>query len=177
MSAVTAAWIVSGITSPDEASRVLGGRFWRELCLAHDREVTTLPPLATTARTRGQELPDILTVVTDADQEAQLRSALDAIGLRLSVASTVDEAIAKLHRESSIRMLLLDVDQPGFAARPLLRQLRASFTWAGLPFLLLLRENDTATGELLESYGVSDYLYKPFNPEEFQARIRAILTR
>ena len=177
MSAVTADWIVSGVTSPEEASRVLGGRFWRELCVAHDHAVTSLPPLATDARTRVQNLPDILTVVADAQQEAQLRSALDAIGLQLSVANTVEEAIEKLRRESSIRMLLLDVDQPDIEARPLLRQLRASFTWAGLPFLLLLRENDAETGELLESYGVSDYLYKPFDAATLAQRVKAVLSR
>ncbi len=177
MSTVTADWIVSGVTSPDEASRVLGGRFWRELCIAHDHPVTTLPPLATDARTRAQHLPDILTVVTDAEQETLLRSALDSIGLLLSVANTIEEAIEKLRRESSIRMLLLDVDQPGIEARPLLRQLRASFTWAGLPFLLLLRENDEETGELLESYGVSDYLYKPFDATTLAQRVKAVLSR
>jgi DNA-binding response OmpR family regulator len=37
--------------------------------------------------------------------------------------------------------------------------------------------NDTATGELLETYGVSDHLYKPFEPEVLLARVKALLLR
>ena len=177
MSAVTADWIVSGVTTPDEASRVLGGRFWRELCIANDHAMTSLPPLATETRAGQTNLPDVLTIAADPARVEPLRSALDSIGLQLSVAAGIDEAVENLHRESSIRMLLLDVDQPDIDARPLLRQLRTSFTWAGLPFLLLLRENDTETGELLESYGVSDYLFKPFEPAQLIERVKAALSR
>jgi CheY-like chemotaxis protein len=177
MSSVTADWIVSGVTTPEEATRALGGRFWRELCLAHDHAFASLPPLATTSRARDTDLPDILTIAPDAQEAEKLRSTLNAIGLQLSVANTIDEAIAKLQQESSIRMLLLDVDQSDIETRPLLRKLRASFTWAGLPFLLLLRENDKETEDLLETYGVSDYLFKPFDDAQLIQRIKGVLSR
>ncbi len=177
MTALTSDWIVSGATTPDEASRVLGGRFWRELCLAHDHAITSLPPMATDTRVRKTDLPDVLTLAGSPDDAESLRETLDNIGLKLQVATSHDEAIDVLQRESNISLLVLDVDMPGVETRPLLRQLRASFTWAGLPFLLLLRENDTETSELLESYGVSDYLHKPFTPEELQMRVKALMRR
>ena len=177
MSAVTADWIVSGVTTADEASRVLGGRFWRELCVTHDHPVTSLPPMATGPRVQQKQLPDVLLLETDVAQAESLRNTLGEEGLDVVVASTIDEALDRLHRESSFRMLLLDIDQPGIEPRPLLRQLRTSFTWAGLPFLLLLGEDDAATGDLLETYGVSDYLYKPYSPEQLNERVKAVLSR
>ncbi len=177
MTTLTSDWIVSGATTPDEAARVLGGRFWRELCIAHDHAITSLPPMATDVRVRKTDLPDVLTLATRPEEAEQLGESLDAIGLRLSVASSLDEAVETLHRESNISLLVLDVDQPDVETRPLLRQLRASFTWAGLPFLLLLRENDAETRELLESHGVSDYLHKPYTDEELQARVKALMRR
>ena len=119
----------------------------------------------------------MLTLASTPTEAERLRETIQGIGLELCVATGLDEAIEMLHRHSSISLLLLDIDQPGTEPRPLLRQLRTSFTWAGLSFILLLRENDTETGELLESYGVSDYLYKPFTPEELQVRVKAVLTR
>jgi len=177
LSAVAADWIISGVTTADEASRVLGGRFWRELCEVHDHPVTTLPPLATTMQERNAAHPDILLVEPNDTQENALRQILDSIGLDIVTASGIDAALEILHRESTIRLLLLDIDIPGTEPKALLRQLRTSLTWAGLPFVLLLRENDTATGELLDGYGVSDYLYKPFTPEHLQERIKAVLAR
>ena len=176
LTAVTADWIVSGATSPEEAARVIGGRFWRELCVAHDHPYSSLPT-ASGAKSRKGAMHDVLTIASTPEEVEGLRTALDGIGLQLSVAGSVDAAVETLQRESGIRMLLLDIDQPGVEARPLLRQLRASFTWAGLPFLLLLRQDDSETGELLEAYGVSDYLYKPFTPVQLADRVKAILSR
>ncbi len=177
LSAVAADWIVSGVTTADEASRVLGGRFWRELCQVHDHPVTTLPPLASAGQMEDARHPDVLLIEPDTAQGDALQQALEAIGLDLITAADTDSALEILHRESAIRLLLLDIDIPGTEPRALLRELRTSFTWAGLPFILLLREDDAATGELLDGYGVSDYLYKPFTPEQLQERIKAVLAR
>src|SRR5258706_11258999 len=98
---------------------------------------------------------------------------LGGAGFRLTIAATAREGEALLKRET-FDALILDLMLPDADGLDLCRRLRAS---TDVPILML-----TARGEPMDrvvglEIGADDYLAKPFEPRELQARLRAILRR
>jgi DNA-binding response OmpR family regulator len=98
---------------------------------------------------------------------------LGGAGFRLTVAGTGHEGEALLKRET-FDAVILDLMLPDADGLDLCRKLRAT---SDVPILML-----TARGEPMDrvvglELGADDYLAKPFEPRELQARLRAILRR
>src|SRR4051812_32291104 len=98
---------------------------------------------------------------------------LGGAGFRVTVAGTAREGEALLKRET-FDAVILDLMLPDADGLDLCRKLRTS---SDVPILML-----TARGEPMDKVvgleiGADDYLAKPFEPRELQARLRAILRR
>jgi DNA-binding response OmpR family regulator len=98
---------------------------------------------------------------------------LGGAGFRVTVAGTAREGEAIVKREA-FDAIILDLMLPDADGLDLCRRLR---TVSDLPILML-----TARGEPMDrvvglEVGADDYLAKPFEPRELQARLRAILRR
>jgi DNA-binding response OmpR family regulator len=98
---------------------------------------------------------------------------LGGAGFRVTVANTGREGEALLKREA-FDAVILDLMLPDADGLDLCRRLRGS---TDVPILML-----TARGEPMDrvvglEVGADDYLAKPFEPRELQARLRAILRR
>ena len=98
---------------------------------------------------------------------------LGGAGFRVTIAGTGREGEALLKRQT-FDALILDLMLPDADGLDLCRLLRAS---TDVPILML-----TARGEPMDrvvglEIGADDYLAKPFEPRELQARLRAILRR
>ena len=98
---------------------------------------------------------------------------LGGAGFRVTVAPTAREGEALLKRET-FDAVILDLMLPDGDGLDLCRRLRAV---SEVPILML-----TARGEPMDrvvglEIGADDYLAKPFEPRELQARLRAILRR
>ncbi len=113
-------------------------------------------------------------MIDDDDRLAGMVSDyLGGAGFRLTVAGTGREGEALLKRET-FDAVILDLMLPDADGLDLCRKLRAS---SDVPILML-----TARGEPMDrvvglELGADDYLAKPFEPRELQARLRAILRR
>jgi len=115
----------------------------------------------------------ILMIDDDARLAAMVSDYLGGAGFRLTVAGTGREGEALLKRES-FDAVILDLMLPDADGLDLCRRLRGS---TDVPILML-----TARGEPMDrvvglEVGANDYLAKPFEPRELQARLRAILRR
>jgi DNA-binding response OmpR family regulator len=115
----------------------------------------------------------ILMIDDDARLAGMVSDYLGAAGFRLTVAGTAREGEALLRRES-FDALILDLMLPDADGLDLCRRLRGT---TDVPILML-----TARGEPMDrvvglEVGADDYLAKPFEPRELQARLRAILRR
>src|SRR5262245_59667437 len=117
--------------------------------------------------------PHILVVDDDKEIRALLSKFLTKNGLRVSVAADGRE-MRRVLEEAKIDLIVLDVMLPGDSGLTLCGQLRATTTIPILMLTAVAEETDRIIG--LEM-GADDYLPKPFNPRELQARIRAILRR
>ncbi|SKA27232.1 DNA-binding response regulator, OmpR family, contains REC and winged-helix (wHTH) domain [Enhydrobacter aerosaccus] len=113
-------------------------------------------------------------MIDDDDRLAGMVSDyLGGAGFRLTLAGTAREGEALLKREA-FDAVILDLMLPDADGLDLCRKLRAG---SDVPILML-----TARGEPMDrvvglEIGADDYLAKPFEPRELQARLRAILRR
>lgn len=130
--------------------------------------------------TSGSARPDTgpmaerILMIDDDDRLAGMVSDyLGGAGFRLTLAGTARDGESWLKRES-FDAIILDLMLPDADGLDLCRRLRAT---SDVPILML-----TARGEPMDrvvglELGADDYLGKPFEPRELQARLRAILRR
>lgn len=130
--------------------------------------------------TPGSRRPDteamaaqILMIDDDDRLAGMVQDYLGGAGFRVTVAGTAGSGEALLKRES-FDALILDLMLPDADGLDFCRRLRQS---NDVPILML-----TARGEPMDrvvglELGADDYLAKPFEPRELQARLRAILRR
>ena len=113
-------------------------------------------------------------MIDDDDRLAGMVSDyLGGAGFRVTVAGSARDGEALLKRES-FDAVILDLMLPDADGLDVCRRLRAT---SDVPILML-----TARGEPMDrvvglEIGADDYLAKPFEPRELQARLRAILRR
>jgi DNA-binding response OmpR family regulator len=115
----------------------------------------------------------ILMIDDDTRLATMVSDYLGGAGFRVSVAATARDGEAQLKRET-YDAVILDLMLPDGDGLDLCRRLRAG---TDVPILML-----TARGEPMDrvvglEVGADDYLAKPFEPRELQARLRAILRR
>ncbi|HZP98834.1 MAG TPA: response regulator [Reyranella sp.] len=115
----------------------------------------------------------ILMIDDDARLATMVSDYLGGAGFRLTIAGTAREGEALLRRES-FDAVILDLMLPDGDGLDVCRRLRSQ---TDVPVLML-----TARGEPMDrvvglEIGADDYLAKPFEPRELQARLRAILRR
>ena len=117
-------------------------------------------------------------LVVGADDDALLRSLVEfklkARGFQVLAADHSIEALATIEREQP-DLVVLDAMMPGADGFEVLRRMKAEMGLASTPVVML-------TARKLESdivgalqLGASDYLVKPFIPEELAMRIARLL--
>jgi DNA-binding response OmpR family regulator len=94
--------------------------------------------------------------------------------LRLTASETPSQALAFLERES-VDLIILDVMLPEMDGFELCRRLREKYPQ--VPILMLTARGDDLNTILGLELGADDYMSKPFNPRELEARVKTILRR
>ncbi len=117
----------------------------------------------------------VLVIADDDPNVGRLMSyRLERMGMEVHVTVDGGEAhdlIARLRPD----VVVLDVMMPVMNGLEVLRLMRQDPSTSGIPAILLSArssENDLKKGEQL---GASDYMAKPFSPEELARRINALL--
>jgi two-component system cell cycle response regulator len=122
----------------------------------------------------GQPPPLVLVAESSAEIREDLLHRLAERGNRLAGAGDAEEALALVAREAP-DVILLDQELAGVGGMEVLDRLRAHEELAAMPVIML-----TAAGDhdlMLEALrrGAHDYLRKPFDPAELDARVLAAL--
>jgi len=123
------------------------------------------------AQTDGDHTgPTVLIVDDEPVNLLVLRTFLSRIGYSVIEASSGPQALESVSR-NVIDLIVLDIMMPGMSGYEVCLKIRERFTPARLPILLLTAKNQV--DDLLQGYqcGASDFLTKPFQREELQARM------
>lgn len=121
-----------------------------------------------------KNLDKILVVDDDARLRGLLQRFLEEQGFQVRAVGDGEQMDRALGREL-FSLLVLDLMLPGEDGLAICRRLRAQGN--DLPVIMLTAKGDD--NERIEGLqaGADDYLPKPFNPQELDARIRAVLRR
>lgn len=84
------------------------------------------------------------------------------------------EAEERLAREPPA-LVVLDIMLPFVDGLELLRKIRGQPAWSGVPVIMLTARSQEADIVRALDAGASDYVIKPFQPEELIARVRRLL--
>ena len=116
-----------------------------------------------------------LLLVEDAVRVAEfVKQGLEAEGHSVSVAANGPDGFA-LARQQFYDLLILDLMLPGYPGDELCRRLRA--TGNETPIMILTAVDDVSEKVDCLRKGADDYLVKPFDFDEFTARIDALVRR
>ncbi|MCY7295678.1 osmolarity response regulator transcription factor OmpR [Alteromonas sp. a30] len=122
----------------------------------------------------GQETPKILVV----DDDMRLRSLLERYlveqGYQVRTAANSEQMERLLEREN-FHLMVLDLMLPGEDGLSICRRMRQSNNM--MPIIMLTAKGEEVDRIIGLEMGADDYLPKPFNPRELQARIKAVLRR
>lgn len=116
----------------------------------------------------------ILLVEDDQMIAAALSTALSAAGYTVDRTRDGESALTAM-ATSCHDLLLLDLGLPGLSGTAVLKEIRAK----GMAIPVLIISARDGMGDRVEGLdlGADDYLVKPFEVQELQARIRAVLRR
>ena len=122
------------------------------------------------------EQTKILIVDDDPDTRDIIRLSLDSESYRITEAKTGVEALEKvITHEPDI--IVLDVMLPEKSGMDVCRILKESIVTAHVPVIMLTAKQTTDDKVEGLNIGADDYLVKPFNPLELEARINALLRK
>lgn len=116
--------------------------------------------------------PGALIVEDDDNIAYLLQFMLERENFRVDLQREGRSAMAYVQTKPPVDIVLLDVMLPFVDGFQLVELIRATPAWAGVPVLMLTaktREQDAVRA--LDS-GASDYIHKPFAPNELMARVR-----
>lgn len=87
------------------------------------------------------------------------------------------QAVQWLGTAASVPVIILDLNMPVMNGMEVIARVRASAVHAKAPVIILSSKESSADRIACLTTGADDYMVKPFNPEELDARITAILRR
>ena len=112
----------------------------------------------------------------DVDIRDLVQIVLEGLDLSVKAVGNGEEAL-RACRETSPRLLLLDITMPGMNGLEVCRAIRADDKLGDLPIILMTaraQASDVAAG--MEA-GADTYIIKPFGPIELREHVEAILSR
>lgn len=122
----------------------------------------------------SQDFPHLLLVDDEAEIVKPIASFLERAGFVVTTARDGMRALEKI-ASTKLDLIILDVDMPRLDGRSVLRQVRADKN--DIPIILLTKHGGASERAMAIGEGADDYLNKPFELVELEARIRAILRR
>jgi DNA-binding response OmpR family regulator len=118
--------------------------------------------------------PSALVVEDDELVAEMLRFLLDRQGFRVQLAHDGREGQALIQTMPPPAIALLDVMLPFVDGFQLVTQLRGQPAWSEVPVIMLTAKSQERDIVRALDAGASDYIVKPFQPNELVARVRRL---
>jgi DNA-binding response OmpR family regulator len=117
-------------------------------------------------------MPRVLTVDDSRLIRTLVMKQAQELGCTVSEAEDGEQALARLDQQP-VDLIVLDVTMPVLDGPGMIAQLRARHDQT--PVLMLTSDSTRQVVMELMKHGITDYILKPFRPEELSAKIRKIL--
>jgi DNA-binding response OmpR family regulator len=122
-----------------------------------------------------QECPHILVIDDDVRLGGLLKAYLEQYQFRVTTFADAEIALEwYLSGAAQVDLIVSDIMMPKLDGLSLLQQVRSE---SQVPFLFLSARGEVSDKVLGLTIGADDYLSKPFEPRELEARCRALLRR
>jgi DNA-binding response OmpR family regulator len=118
----------------------------------------------------------ILVVEDDIFMQAILQKFLQT-SYDVAIYSNGFDAMACLQGGNLPDLIIADLNTPRFSGLELIEQIKISDFFNSIPIIVLSGEESTARRIECLNAGADDFIVKPFNPAELDARIKVILRR
>jgi DNA-binding response OmpR family regulator len=105
---------------------------------------------------------------------SMVSSRLERAGYEVLSTANGEEAL-KLATERNPTLVVLDVEMPKLDGYEVTRRLRANEATSSLPIVLLTSHDDEASLATGYEAGATEYITKPFSPQDLVAAIERIL--
>jgi len=126
--------------------------------------------------TQNSEIQPAVLVAEDDEQISYLlRFLLEREGYRVLLARDGNEVIRLIDEIPPPRLAILDIMMPYADGFELLARIRAKPDWRDTPVIMLTARSQEKDIVRALDMGASDYVVKPFLPEELKARIRRLV--
>lgn len=122
------------------------------------------------------EMPKVLVIEDDATIQLIIRRSLEKKFQVVAYTNGMD-GLSYLQEGNLPDIIISDLNTPELGGLELIDQLKASGYFSAIPVLVLSGEESTETRIKCLDAGADDYVVKPFNPRELEARMKAILRR
>ncbi|MFZ4403240.1 MAG: response regulator [Pseudobdellovibrionaceae bacterium] len=108
-----------------------------------------------------------------------VRNHLQGMGYKFILEANNGEEGLKILQESNsvgnqIQLIISDLNMPVLNGVEFLKKVRASATWASLPFILLTSESERELVTEAILSGVSQYVVKPFTGKMFEEKLKTV---
>lgn len=125
----------------------------------------------------ARQAPRLLVVEDDADISFVIKFMLEREGFAVEVANDGRMAEALIAAGEPPALAVLDVMLPFVDGFQLLKKIRATEAWSAVPVIMLTAKSQE--GDIVRALdaGASDYVVKPFQPEELLARVRRLVRK
>jgi DNA-binding response OmpR family regulator len=124
----------------------------------------------------GSKLPKVLVVEDDIMIQMIITRAIEEQFSVIALSSGID-ALSFLQEGNLPDIIIADLNIPEMGGMELIEQLKTSGFFHEIPVIVLSGDENSETRIKCLDAGADDYIVKPFNPRELEARIKAILRR
>lgn len=118
----------------------------------------------------------ILVVEDEKDIQELIAYYLKKEGFEVTASSDGEDGL-RLIRKDKYDLIILDLMLPKIHGMDLCRILKSGEKTSALPIIMVTAKSDDFDKVLGLESGADDYITKPFNPQEFIARVKAVLRR
>lgn len=164
---------VPRVSPPDDIERALHALLDDDATAAGTRRRTATGHEGAAAGGAGK----VLLVDDDAATRFLARAMLEKNGHAVVEAANGVEALEQLGRDSSVGLVVADLNMPELDGLELIWEMRDSPAWSHIPVIVLTGETDELLEAKLIEEGADDYLSKPIDPRLFVARVGATIRR
>jgi two-component system chemotaxis response regulator CheY len=115
-----------------------------------------------------------MTVDDSASVRMMVHFTLSGLGFQIVEAENGRDALKKLE-SNPVDMLITDVNMPELDGISLVRKVRENPSYRFLPIIILSTESRTRIKNEGRCAGATEWIVKPFNPEQLIAAVRRVM--